>query len=268
MQSKKEQLYRIIFESDTRSGKAFDVCLLIAILLSILVVMLESVSHIKLRYGTEIHIIEWVLTGAFTIEYILRIWISKEKSKYIFSFFGLIDLFAILPTFLETFLTGAMAFSVLRAARLLRIFRVLKLVRFMGEARVLLNSLKASMNKITVFLSFVLISCTMIGSIMYVVEGPESGFNSIPRGIYWAVVTLTTVGYGDISPATPLGQALAMMLMVLGYGVIAVPTGLVTADIIKSGNTPYNHNKCKHCDTDITNIKANYCYACGKELEN
>lgn len=260
----KARLYKIIFEADTPAGKRFDIGLLLAILMSIVVVMLESITEVKDQYYTEIKTIEWILTIGFTLEYLLRIWTSENKKSYILSFFGLIDLFAILPTYLETFLVGATAFSVLRAARLLRVFRVLKLVRFMGEARVLVSALKASMSKITVFLTFVLISCTIIGSMMYVLEGPESGFTSIPRGIYWAVVTLTTVGYGDISPATPLGQLCAMVLMILGYGVIAVPTGLVTADMMRKP-TPVKP-KCDHCNADVLSTESSFCHKCGKEI--
>ncbi|TXC76199.1 ion transporter [Luteibaculum oceani] len=264
-------IYIVIFGADTKLGKLFDIGLFIAILISVVVVMLESVSTISEKYHGVLYTIEWIITILFTLEYILRIWASEHKKKYIFSFFGLIDFFSILPTYLELFVSGAAAFAILRAVRLLRIFRVLKLVQFIGEASNLLRSLKASMNKITVFLSYVLISCTIIGATMYVIEGADSGFTSIPRSVYWAVVTLTTVGYGDISPVTPLGQFLAMILMILGYGVIAVPTGLVTADIVRQSQNQDARKllrTCKGCATEIINPEAQYCHRCGKSLSD
>ncbi len=264
----KKPLRVIIFGSHTPAGRNFDLILLVVILLSIALVMLESVAEVSNRYHDLIFIAEWIITGLFTIEYLLRIWITERPKTYILSFYGLIDFFAILPTYLELAFTGATAFGVLRAVRLLRVFRVLKLVQYIGEAKVLLYSIKSSLNKITVFLSYVIITATLIGTVMYMIEGPESGFTSIPRSIYWAVVTLTTVGYGDISPQTPLGQFLAMLLMVIGYGVIAVPTGLVTADLVKSGRKPFeekDNRACNNCNNSVL-LDAQFCHHCGAKL--
>ncbi|MGB0165573.1 MAG: ion transporter, partial [Luteibaculum sp.] len=244
--------------------------LLLVIAFSIVVIMLESIQEVDTKYHSILFITEWVITIIFTLEYLLRLWVSDQPKKYAVSFFGVVDLLSILPTYAELFVTGVTAFSMIRAIRLLRVFRVLKLVQYIGEAQILFSSLKASLNKITVFLSFVIISCTIIGTLMYVVEGPESGFTSIPRSVYWAVVTLTTVGYGDISPASGIGQLLAMILMILGYGVIAVPTGLVTAEVIQSGRVPFKPSGetqvCKNCQSEIKIKDALFCHHCGQAL--
>ncbi|MEQ8925038.1 MAG: ion transporter, partial [Fulvivirga sp.] len=230
-QSFKKRLYIIIFEADTFLGKLFDVILLIAILLSVLAVMLESVDHIKSDYGDLLYQIEWGFTILFSMEYIARIYVSERPKKYIFSFFGVIDLLSILPTFIGLFAAGAHSLLIIRSIRLLRVFRVLKMVRYLGEASSLMKALNASRAKIIVFIGAVFSLTVILGTIMYLIEGGENGFTSIPRSIYWAVVTLTTVGYGDIAPGTTLGQIVATAIMILGYGIIAVPTGIVSAEI-------------------------------------
>lgn len=232
-QSVKEQLYRIIFESDTPSGKAFDVALLIVILLSILTVMLESVSQIDVSYGPTIRVLEWTFTALFTIEYFLRIYCARRRRGYLLSFYGLVDLIAILPTYLSLIIAGSQYVLIVRSLRLLRVFRVLKLYHFLGEAEVLGLALRQSAAKIIVFLGTVVTLIFIIGSVMYMIEGPENGFTSIPVAIYWAVVTLTTVGYGDIAPQTIAGKLLASVVMIMGYGIIAVPTGIVSVELGK-----------------------------------
>jgi voltage-gated potassium channel len=230
----RHKIGKVIFGTDSFEGLVFDVSLLVLILVSVLIVMLESVPSIGHSGRIILRVLDWVITIVFTIEYGLRIWTILRPRRYIFSFFGVIDLLSILPLFLELIFVNTYSLGVIRAIRLLRIFRVLKLVQFVGEAQIILDSLKSSMRKILVFLFFIMIVCTVIGSVMYVLEGAENGFTSIPRSVYWAVVTITTVGYGDISPQTGLGQFLAMLLMIMGYGVIAVPTGLVVADVAKA----------------------------------
>ncbi len=229
--TRKNKLYQIIFESDTPAGKAFDVALLIAILLSILLVMLESVQHISDRYGEIIKQGEYVFTALFTIEYIIRIHCAPRRWKYVTSFYGIIDLISILPTFLSILVEGSQYALVIRGLRLLRVFRVLKLTHFLGEAEVLRKALRQSIAKITVFIGAVIVLIFIVGSSMYLIEGPENGFTSIPVSVYWAIVTLTTVGYGDIAPQTVAGQTLASVVMILGYGIIAVPTGIVSVEL-------------------------------------
>jgi len=229
----RERLYHIIFESDTPSGKAFDIALLIAILLSILAVMLESVQNIVAEYGTTIRTMEWTFTILFTIEYFLRIYCARNRSGYLLSFYGIVDLVSIIPTYLSLVVAGTQYVLIVRSLRLLRVFRVLKLYHFLGEAEILGTALRQSAAKITVFIGTVVTMIFIIGSIMYLIEGPENGFTSIPVSIYWAIVTLTTVGYGDIAPQTVAGQLLASVVMILGYGIIAVPTGIVTAELGK-----------------------------------
>src|SRR5688572_22794347 len=226
----KKRLYEIIFEADTRSGKLFDFCLSTIIVLSTIVVMLESVPQIN-HYARIFVTLEWIFTILFTIEYILRLLVVNRKSRYIFSFIGLVDLLAILPTYLALLFSGAQVLIVIRIIRLFRIFRILKLAQFIGAGNTLRAALLASRHKISVFLLTVIMSVIIAGTLMYLVEGPENGFTSIPISIYWAIVTMTTVGYGDISPHTPFGQALASFIMILGYGIIAVPTGIVSAEM-------------------------------------
>lgn len=254
-----------MFRSDTRAGKAFDLALLIAIVLSILCVFVDSVTSLRTRYGTVIHAAEWLFTVLFTIEYALRIYSSRRAWRYIFSFYGLIDLIAFLPSYLTLFVSGMQYLVVIRAFRLLRIFRILKLSRFTYEGNILKTALRASLYKITVFLTSVLTLVTIVGTLMYIIEGDASGFTSIPVSIYWAIVTITTVGYGDISPHSPLGQFLASLLMITGYGIIAVPTGIVSVEMAKA--TEDAKKKCPRCHAPIHNIKDNYCATCGYKLE-
>ncbi|WPP50534.1 ion transporter [Catalinimonas niigatensis] len=230
----KERLYHIIFESDTREGKNFDVALLIAILLSVLTVMLESVSSIVREYGALIRSTEWFFTVIFTIEYFLRIYCARNRKGYILSFYGMVDLISIIPTYLSLIVVGTQYVLMIRILRLLRVFRVLKLYHFLGEAEILSRALRQSAAKITVFLGAVVTLIFIVGSMMYLIEGPENGFTSIPVSIYWAIVTLTTVGYGDIAPQTIAGQMLASIVMIMGYGIIAVPTGIVSVELSKA----------------------------------
>ena len=233
----KEKLYHIIFESDTPAGKAFDVALLVAILLSILVVTLESVRWIMTDYTEIIKGAEWFFTAIFTIEYALRIYCAPHRMRYVRSFYGLIDFVSILPTYMSLFVAGTQYAMIIRSLRLLRVFRVLKLTHFLGEAEVLRKALHQSMAKIIVFIGVVLTLVFIVGALMYLIEGPKNGFTSIPTSVYWAVVTLTTVGYGDIAPQTVAGQTLATIVMILGYGIIAVPTGIVSAEMSRADRT-------------------------------
>jgi len=260
-----KQLHTIIFEADTRAGKLFDVVLLWAILISIIVVMLESVNSIQLRYSSEIKIIEWSFTILFTLEYIARIISVKKPLKYIFSFYGIIDLLSILPTYFGLFITGTHSLSVIRSIRLLRIFRILKLARYVKAAQTLNQALIASKNKIIVFLFAVLSLVIVLGTIMYLIETPESGFTSIPRSIYWTIVTLTTVGYGDIAPQTILGQTLASVIMIIGYAIIAVPTGIVGAEFINE-SSKISTQACPNCSKEGHDSDAKHCKYCGEEL--
>ncbi len=262
----KERLFIVIFEADTPWGKRFDGALLFAILLSVLAVMLESVEEIKAKYGQELYIAEWIFTIFFTIEYVLRIVIVAKPWVYIRSFFGIVDLLSILPTFLGLFFAGAHSLLIIRSIRLLRVFRVLKMVRFLGEASQLTTALKASRAKIIVFIGGVFALTVILGTLMYMIEGGENGFTSIPKSIYWAVVTLTTVGYGDIAPQTALGQGLATFIMILGYGIIAVPTGIVTAEMTQHKTLLDNGIKCKSCHKTGHDIQANYCKYCGEPM--
>lgn len=263
----RSRLGDVIFESETKSGKTFDVILLIAILLSVIVVLLDSVVSLNEKLGKVFFILEWAFTIIFTMEYILRLYTAHKPLKYIFSFYGIIDLLAILPTYLSVILVGSHYLVVIRILRLLRVFRVLKLARFVGAADTLQTALRNSRAKIIVFLEVVLTIVVIVGSMMYLIEGPENGFNSIPRSIYWAIVTLTTVGYGDIAPCTPLGQILASMLMITGYAIIAVPTGIITTEMSKVSSKKEASNKtCAHCQTSGQDTDAVYCKKCGKTL--
>lgn len=267
-QNWKDTLHEVIYEADTRAGKLFDIILLIAILSSVLFVMLESVNEIELKYGNILNVGEWILTILFSIEYILRIISIKKPSKYIFSFYGIIDFLSTIPKYLSIFFIGTHSLVALRALRLLRVFRILKLARFIGESNNFIKALKASKAKIAVFLFFVLILCMILGTIMYLIEGGENGFTSIPRSVYWAVVTLTTVGYGDIAPHTPFGQFVASIIMVLGYGIIAVPTGIVTSEMTKVNDINLNTQSCPNCSHGEHNDDAIFCSHCGSKLHN
>ena len=264
----KEKIYKIIFEADTKPGKTFDVFILFLIVFSIAAVILDSIPAVHVKYGTLLYIIEWVITFFFTVEYVLRIWVVQHPSKYIFSFYGIIDLLAILPSFLGIFLSGAHGLIIIRAIRLLRVFRLFKLTRYTREANSLILALKASRTKISVFLFTVMTITIVIGTMMYLVEGEEHGFTSIPKGIYWAIVTLTTVGYGDIAPETNLGQFLASFVMIIGYGIIAVPTGIVTAEIALAKKRPVSHISCKNCLKEEHDSDAEYCKHCGESLKS
>lgn len=261
----KKKLHSIIFGTDTRSGRIFDQVLLVIIILSVFVAMFDSVPALYRLYHREFLLIEWGFTIIFCLEYIIRILITPRSLKYIFSFWGLIDLLAVLPTLISPFITGYETLIIIRSLRLLRIFRVLKLTRFMQESNVLYHSLKASSYKITVFLFFVIMLTVVCGTLMYVIEGAENGFDSIPQGIYWSIVTLTTVGYGDISPVTPIGKFIASLMMITGYGIIAIPTGLITVEMARFKTTNLKH--CKSCDSD-NGAHAKYCDQCGETLND
>ncbi|NPD45914.1 MULTISPECIES: ion transporter [unclassified Lentimicrobium] len=269
-ESIKHKLHTIIQEADTPMGKAFDILLLIAILLSVIIVMLDSVHSINEKFSKLFFVLEWTFTIFFTIEYFLRIYITKNPFKnYIFSFYGIIDFLAILPTYLSMVLTGSHFMMVIRIFRLIRVFRILKLGRYVGASQVLRDSLYNSRHKITVFLEIIMTIVVLMGSIMYIVEGPENGFTSIPRGIYWAIVTLTTVGYGDIAPTTVFGQFLASIIMIMGYAIIAVPTGIVSSEMIKSENKRkinLNTLVCENCHCDKHEDGARFCKICGAAL--
>ena len=259
-------LHEVIFEADTKPGKWFDVILIISIILSVFVVMLDSVASIKKEYGAFLYSVEWFFTILFTIEYILRLISVGRPTQYATSFFGIVDLLAILPTNLSIILPVSRFLTVIRVLRVMRIFRVLKLVQYLTEARVLTQALRASRRKITVFLFAVFTLVIILGSLMYVIESEENGFTSIPRSIYWAIVTLTTVGYGDISPKTGLGQALAAVVMVIGYSIIAVPTGIVTAEISRAKEKEISTQSCPDCSAEGHDKDAVFCKHCGVRL--
>ncbi|MCA9573249.1 MAG: ion transporter, partial [Myxococcales bacterium] len=246
----RRRLHEIIFEADTREGLAFDVALLAAVIASVLVVVLASVAEIQASWGEALYVAEWTFTLLFTVEYVLRLISVGRPLRYATSFFGVIDLVSIVPTYASLFLPGAESLLVVRILRLLRVFRVFKLVQYVVEGQVLWDALLRSRNKITVFLTTVLTIVVVMGSVMFVIEGPAGGFTSIPVGIYWAIVTLTTVGYGDISPTTPVGRMLASAVMVLGYAIIAVPTGVVTSELIKGGPTSTRRRACPECSLE------------------
>jgi voltage-gated potassium channel len=255
--------YEIVFESDTREGRLYNIWLLVTIIGSVIVVALESVSTLPLWLDKWLMGLEWFFTIIFTIDYILRIWIVTNKSKYIFSFFGIIDLLSILPTYLGLFLVGAQSLMVIRSIRLIRIFRIFKLSRYVGEGQNLAKALKSSKHKIIVFLVTVLTSVIITGALMYLVEGPKHGFTSIPKSIYWAIVTMTTVGYGDLAPQTALGQTLASLIMILGYGIIAVPTGIVSAEMVFQKHQKVTTQVCPHCLKEGHDTDAVHCKFCG-----
>jgi voltage-gated potassium channel len=263
----KKKWYHIIFESDTRDGRRFDVLLLFAIISSLIVIMIESVPSIQAKNQNIFVGLEWFFTILFSIEYIIRLQIVKRPLSYFLSFYGIIDLISVLPSYLAIVLGGAQYFMVIRSLRLLRVFRVLKMVRFIGEANVLGSALKASRHKIAVFLIAVVCINFIMGTAMYLIEGPEHGFTSIPVSIYWCIVTLTTVGYGDIIPETPFGQFLASVIMIMGYGVIAVPTGIVTSALHRNQDEEKKNLKsCPVCQTNGLNANSQYCQNCGEEL--
>jgi voltage-gated potassium channel len=277
----RQKVYIIIYGVNTPAGKAFDIGLLIVILLSVFTIMLETVKGIDLIFHKELMLLEWIFMVLFGLEYALRIFVSKKPLKYIFSFYGIIDLLSILPMFFSIFISGSHIFGSLRILRLLRLFRVLKLMEFMQESSKLKVALMASRAKVVVFLYTVMIISILIGTLMYYIEGPGNGFTSIPKSVFYTIVTLTTVGYGDMVPVTPVGQFLSLVLMITGYGIIAVPTGIVGVEIAKqfsrattehSQNTPsaqhsgLNGIVCAHCNREGHRDDAEYCYHCGHSL--
>lgn len=258
------KLHEVIFEADTPTGKSFDVVVLILIVLSVIAVLLDSVSSIHQNFGDVLLVAEWIFTILFTVEYVLRIISVKKPSTYIFSFYGMIDLLAILPTYLSLVLAGSQYLLVIRIMRLLRVFRVLKLGRYVGASKSLAIALRKSRHKIIVFLEVVFTLVVIMGSVMYLIEGDENGFSSIPRSIYWAIVTLTTVGYGDIAPQTVMGQFLASIIMIIGYAIIAVPTGIISAEMVR--NTQTNTQVCTNCHCNDHEDDARFCKMCGDDL--
>lgn len=263
--------FHVIFGHQTAAGRRFDVLLIGAILISVAIVMAESVQSVRDAYGPYLRTMEWGFTLLFTAEYLVRLWCVDSPRRYAGSFFGIVDLLAVLPTWMTLALPGGQVLAVVRILRVLRVFRVLKLIQYLGEARVLTAALRASRYKITVFLFTVLGIVVVVGSLMYLIEGPNAGFTSIPKGIYWSIVTLTTVGYGDVTPVTAIGQTLAAILMILGYGIIAVPTGIVTSELTLQGRglgRPVEVGgalcTCGHREEDA---RARYCRYCGGRLE-
>ncbi len=273
----KTKLHEIIYEADTPAGKLFDVVLLITIIASIILVMLESVKSIDANYHNILNISEWIITILFSLEYIARIITVKKPLKYIFSFYGVIDFLSTVPKYISLIFGGIHALAALRALRLLRVFRILKLARYLGASNNLVSALKASRAKIFVFLFAVLILSIIFGTIMYLVEGEENGFTNIPKSVYWCIVTLTTVGFGDIAPQTPLGQLIATCIMILGYGIIAVPTGIVSAEytsqskakpISEKDLVSLNTQSCPSCSAENHKDNAEFCYNCGHKLNH
>ncbi|MCB1227384.1 MAG: ion transporter [Verrucomicrobiales bacterium] len=261
----KKKLYVIIFESDTPAGKAFDVALLVAIFLSVVVVMLESVPVVRARFHDQLIAAEWVLTVLFTLEYVARLLCAPSPLRYARSFFGLIDLLSIIPTYLSLFVLDAHYLIIVRALRLLRVFRIFKLAHFLREGDVLVAALRASRAKITVFLAAVMTTVVVMGTLMYLIEGEEHGFNSIPESVYWAIVTLTTVGYGDIAPETVMGRMVASVIMIMGYGIIAVPTGIFSIELSQAASRAHSKT-CPQCNFSESDAEASYCRRCGCRL--
>jgi len=261
----RDTLHTVIFEAETPAGKWFDILLIVSILASVVAVMLDSVNSVNVRYGHILIIIEWFFTIIFSIEYILRLICIDRPFLYATSFFGIVDLVAIIPSFIGLFIPGTEYLMVVRILRILRIFRVLKLMQFMSEALLLMKALRASFRKIIVFLFTVLTLVVILGSMMYLIEGAQNGFTSIPRSVYWAIVTLTTVGYGDISPQTTIGQMLAAFIMILGYSIIAVPTGIVTVELSQVSRKKATRS-CKDCSAEGHDDDAVFCKYCGAKL--
>ena len=263
----RKKLHDTIYESNTPAGKAFDIALLFLIVISIIVVMLDSIDVYHIKYGRIFYILEWTFTILFTLEYILRLVSINRPWKYVFSFLGIIDLLSIIPTYLSIFFVGAQSLLVLRALRLLRIFRIFKLTHFLTEMAFLKTAMQGSLKKIFIFMLVVLSLVIILGSIMYLVEEGENGFHNIPESIYWAIVTITTVGYGDISPVTPLGKFIASCIMFIGYGIIAVPTGIVTTEMALSVRArKQGHEVCRSCGREGHDLDAIYCKFCGEML--
>lgn len=261
----RRRAYKIIFEHDTWAGRTFDVVLILAILASVAAVMAESVAPVREEWGSTLRAVEWGFTLLFTVEYGVRLWCVGRPTEYARSFLGVIDLLAILPTYVSVLVPGGQVLTVVRILRVLRVFRILKLAQYVGEARLLIEALRASRYKITVFLFTVVTITVIVGSVMYLVEGPQSGFTSIPAGVYWAIVTLTTVGFGDITPLTPLGKTLAAVVMIMGYGIIAVPTGIVTVELAEAARAR-GSTACPTCGRTGHDADARFCKWCGDGL--
>ena len=263
MSSFRKNIKEIIFGTDTRAGKLFDEILILAIILSIITVLLESVTEYRQQYGQILNSAEWFFTIIFTMEYFLRMYCIRIPTSYVFSFYGIIDLLAIIPTYISILLPGSQALSVIRILRVLRIFRILKLFQYMGEANHLVKAMIASKRKIFIFLFVIMNIVIILGSIMYLIEGPVAGYTSIPKSIYWAIVTLTTVGYGDIHPITPMGQAISAIIMLMGYSIIAVPTGIVTTELTFSKLNSENKTLCTVCEKEDLVKGSLFCRHCG-----
>jgi len=262
----RQTVRQVIFEADTPAGRAFDIGLILCILISVVSVLLDSVARIHARHGELLYVVEWFFTILFTVEYALRLWCIQHPVRYARSFYGIVDLVGILPTYLSVLFAGTQYLLVVRILRVLRVFRVLRMVHFVGEATLLTEALKASSRKIIVFISTVLALVVVFGCLMYLIEGADSGFTSIPKSIYWAVITLTTVGYGDVAPVTPLGQAFATIVMILGYGIIAVPTGIVTLELSEAHRRMANTKTCPSCAAEGHIPEAAFCWRCGEHL--
>ena len=261
-----DQLHRVIFGTETWSGRAFDIALLYAIIISIVAVMMESVEAIDREYGDILYFVEWIFTILFSFEYAARIISSRRPFKYIFSFYGIIDFLAVIPTYLTLIFANTPYLMIIRAIRLLRVFRILKLGRFLGEGEALVKSLRSARHKIAVFLGAILTVVIVMGTLMYLIEPDEAGFTSIPQSIYWAIVTLTTVGYGDIAPQTFLGRTIASVIMIIGYAIIAVPTGIVTSEMMKQSGEIQSNSHCPDCLSEKHDRDAKFCKHCGGEL--
>lgn len=266
----KAKVHEVIYGTHTPAGRLFDLILLVVILYSIIIIMLESIPRVEIENHAFLNISEWIVTILFSIEYVLRIICIKRPTRYIFSFLGIIDLLSTIPKYLSFFFPGSQFIGAFRVLRLLRIFRILKLAHFVGESNNLVKALRASRAKIFIFVFFLLIVSVLLGTVMYLIEGPENGFKSIPHSIYWTIVTLTTVGYGDISPQTGFGQLIATLIMIIGYGIIAVPTGIVSAEYVssKSKGKSGDPKICPNCVTKIVPKNAKYCHKCGHFLND
>ncbi len=260
----RKKWYNIIFKSDTKAGKDFDVLLLVLILISVAVVMLDSVEAFHTQYSLLFDIFEWILTIVFTLEYLVRIYVHPKRIYYLFSFWGIIDFLSIVPTYLSLFFIGYHYMIVVRIFRLLRVFRIFKLVRFSNESEVLLKSLRASIYRVSIFFFALLMIVMLMGTTMYVVEGAENGFDNIPKSIYWAIVTITTVGYGDMVPQTVLGKFLSSLSMIIGYSIIAIPTGIITSEMTKRKKKL--RKSCSECGV-YNDISANFCKSCGEKFD-
>ncbi|MGR5061749.1 ion transporter [Photobacterium sp. DNB22_13_2] len=264
--TRKQRLYQIIFGTQTKAGRNFDIALIVAILCSELILILSTIRTVEFKYSEALTVLEWVFTLLFTVEYLLRLYCSPKPWAYARSFYGVIDLIAVLPSYLAFLFPGSNYLLIIRLIRVMRIFRILKLARFLKDSNILLRSLLMAQRKILVFFSSVAILVTVLGSLLYIVEGPNNGFTSIPASIYWAIVTITTVGYGDIVPQTDIGKAIASITMLLGYSILAVPTGIITAELSQEMQTQRHLIRCTNCSSSGHETDANFCKKCGTEL--